>query len=272
MQFLPSIELSGYIRHYLFLHQESSETRRLRLFSDGNTGLVFHSGPGLTLDTQPLPHAHPNPIAQPLPNAFLYGQITDYQDISCNGPADLFIVVFHPDGLHRLLNIRAVDIKDKVIPFSDFFEWDRQKDAILNSTALNEKITLIDNFFRGVLSSRLPSANPLITAALHFIQKEKGLVTIEHLAGFTGYHPRQLERQFIATIGLSPKKFCNIIRIHAFLKTLKKKNPNLTQCAYESGYYDQAHLIREFKNTTGLTPSQYLKKTIPLAVNFLQLP
>jgi AraC-like DNA-binding protein len=260
MQFPPSIELSGYIRHYLFLHQENREIRRFRLFSDGNTGLVFHSSPNLTLN------------GQPLPNAFGYGQITRYQDIFCQGPADLFIVVFHPDGFNRLFNIRAGELKDKVIPFSDLIDWDRLKHAIHISTALKEKIDCIDNFFAGFLSTHPPSVNPLITSAISFIQKQKGLVTIDHLASFTGHHPRQLERQFTTAIGLSPKKFCNIIRIHSFLKKLRTRKLNLTQCAYDSGYYDQAHLIREFKQITGLTPSQYLRQVSPLAVNFVQLP
>jgi methylphosphotriester-DNA--protein-cysteine methyltransferase len=74
----------------------------------------------------------------------------------------------------------------------------------------------------------------------------------------------------MVAVGISPKRCCNIVRAHAFLKHLPEGS-RLTGYAYDSGYYDQAHLIREFKLITGLTPSQYLKKTDPLAVNFLRM-
>src|ERR1700754_3003153 len=108
MQILPSPELSPFIRHYLFLNKESMDTCKLRLFSDGSTGIVFYSGLPLTLNTH-----------HPLPTAFAYGQITDFKDIICHGPVALFIVVFRPDGFHRLSGLPATAIKDKVIPLAD---------------------------------------------------------------------------------------------------------------------------------------------------------
>lgn len=84
MQIPSSIGLSGLVKHYLFLNKEAQSPCDLRLFSDGNTGIVFSISGGLTLN------------AQPLPDAFLYGQISDYKDIGCHGPAELFIIVFRP--------------------------------------------------------------------------------------------------------------------------------------------------------------------------------
>lgn len=248
MQVQPSIQLSPYIRHYLFIKQEKSRQSLLRLFSDGNTGLVFHNSPHLTLNEQRLP------------NAFFYGQITDYQDLFCQGPADIFVVVFHPDGLYRLLNIPPTGLTNTISPFPDS----------LDPLSVVDKKTLLDTFFEHRLTTHPPAITPIVTNAINFIQKQNGLLSIDQLEKHTGQHRRQLERQFASTIGLSPKKYCTITRVHSFLKHLQKnKQDNLTQCAYESGYYDQAHLIHDFRQLTGLTPSQYLKKTFPLAVNLV---
>ena len=254
MQILPSIGLSHLIRHYLFLNKEAQSPCDLRLFSDGNTGIVFSTGSSLTLN------------AQTLPDAFLYGQISDYKDIGCHAPADLFIIVFRPDAFHRLFNIPADELKDKILPLTDISN-DLCK-SVFSTPTINKKIALAEAFF----NTLAPTANPLITASLDYIIKQQGQVTINQLASFTGLHPRQLERKFTTIIGLSPKKFTGITRMNLFLKQLRPQKLSLTQCAYESGYYDQAHLIREFKSFTGLTPSQYLKKTAPLATNFLRLP
>ncbi|HTI92114.1 MAG TPA: AraC family transcriptional regulator [Puia sp.] len=253
MQIPASIELSHIIRHYLFLNRETQSPCNFRLFSDGNTGIVFSTSGGLTLN------------AQPLPNAFLYGQISDYKDIFCDTPADLFIIVFRPDAFNRLFNIPADDLKDRILSLTEISET--LFHSVLNAATISKKISLAEAFFKKLS----PTANPLITASLDYIIKQQGQVTIDQLSGLTGLHPRQLERKFTTVIGLSPKKFSGIARMHGFLKQLRPQKLSLTQCAYESGYYDQAHLIREFRRFTGLTPSQYQKNTAVLATNFLQL-
>lgn len=98
------------------------------------------------------------------------------------------------------------------------------------------------------------------------------MVTIEQLVNYTGYTERHIERTFAQQVGMSPKKYVNIIQLHSFLKLLRNKptEANLTSISYESGYFDQSHLIRMFKKYTGITPSQYLNSTNRLAVNFME--
>ena len=78
---------------------------------------------------------------------------------------------------------------------------------------------------------------------------------------------------FIKSIGISPKKFSDVIKLHHFLKRLKKEQPgkNLTSLAYEAGYADQSHLIKEFKKFTGMTPRTYITKADKLTVNFIKI-
>jgi len=260
MQIAPSIQFSGFFRHYLFLEGEGAVLHRLRLFPDCNTGIVFNFSSPLNLD------------GQLLPDAFAYGQITEYKDIDCHGPARLFVVVVRPDGFNRLLGLPAGELRDKVVSLADIF-GDRVvslQQGIADACTVSESIALVEDFFGRLVEGRSLAANPLVEASLQLIQKNNGLIAVGQLADGLGCHKRQLERQFMAAVGLSPKRYCNIVRAHTFLKHLPE-GASLTGYAYDSGYYDQAHLIREFKQITGLTPSQYLKKTDPLAVNFLRM-
>lgn len=262
MQVSPSIELSDFIRHYLFLNIAEASTLKLRLFSDGSTGIVLNSYPNLVLDSRPLPEA------------FVYGQITEYKEVYCQGPAQLLIIVFHSHGLSRFLNTSVSELNNTVIPLADLFgaaAMTLQRD-IAFSGKLIEKINHIEDFVRKMVNSHRSAADPLVTSALDLIQQYKGVIHIDHLAGIIGCQPRQLERKFNTSVGISPKHLCNIVRVHAFIKLLQSDTKtNLTGSAYDCGYYDQAHLIREFRKITGLTPSQYLRNSTPLAVNFLQL-
>jgi AraC-like DNA-binding protein len=61
-------------------------------------------------------------------------------------------------------------------------------------------------------------------------------------------------------MGLSPKEYLRVSRFLHSLEVLKKDNSHLTGVAYESGYYDQAHFIHEYKVFSGLTPGE-LKMT-----------
>lgn len=98
-----------------------------------------------------------------------------------------------------------------------------------------------------------------------------GSISMKQLANTLNASERTLERKFRDTIGLSPKHFAGVIRLRYFLKAIHNKN-SLTSLAYECGYHDQAHLIREFKKTVGLSPLKYRSATLPLAVNFIRLP
>tara|TARA_R110000850_G_scaffold190308_6_gene316252 strand:+ start:1617 stop:1982 length:366 start_codon:yes stop_codon:yes gene_type:complete len=70
---------------------------------------------------------------------------------------------------------------------------------------------------------------------------------------------RQLERNFKKQIGVSPKQLGKVIRLQNALKMLlNKKSENLTDIAYESEYFDQAHFIKDFKEFTGINPKEFL--------------
>ena len=93
MQISPSIDLSAYIKHYLFLTTKNKAVKKLRLFSDGNTGMVF------SFKDQLISHFNKLNVPHYLPDSFIYGQLSAYKDLYCMGEISLMIIVFHPHGL-----------------------------------------------------------------------------------------------------------------------------------------------------------------------------
>ncbi|HTE26824.1 AraC family transcriptional regulator [Flavitalea sp.] len=83
------------------------------------------------------------------------------------------------------------------------------------------------------------------------------MLSVKQLTDKTGLSQRHLSRRFQQCIGLSPKEY---LRVSRFIKSLQhlKKYPahSLTAVAYESGYYDQAHFIRDYKTYAGYTPGE----------------
>ena len=69
---------------------------------------------------------------------------------------------------------------------------------------------------------------------------------------------RQLERNFKKQIGISPKQLGKVLRLQTALKMLLNDKESLTNIAYESEYFDQAHFIKDFKEFTGTTPKEFI--------------
>lgn len=241
------------------------ETKNLRLFSDGNMGIVFTSNNNLSLDTD----------NNKLPNSFLYGQITQFKDILLSNDTTIIIVVFQPAGIKKLLGIPAFELRDNIINLKDIF--DREDLEIENmleeAKTIQEKLNILNLFFTTIALKNNIEKEQIVSTSIDFILKNKGLISNSQLVKFTGYTERHIERLFMESIGMNPKTFANIIKLHSFLQQLKNKsnNTNLTEIAYQAGYADQSHLIREFKKHTGMTPSLYAKKN-KLAINFVALP
>ncbi|MEM8893850.1 MAG: helix-turn-helix domain-containing protein, partial [Bacteroidota bacterium] len=70
-------------------------------------------------------------------------------------------------------------------------------------------------------------------------------------------------------VGLSPKYLSRVIRLQSVLQQLHNRSyRDLTSRAFEEGYYDQAHFIRDFKSMTGHTPKDYYHDDLELSALF----
>lgn len=269
MQILPAKELLPFIKHYLFLETKRNGLTQLRLFSDGNMGIVFSFKSNL------LNSAGKAGQWECLPGSFLYGQISEFKDVCLKNETDLIIVVFQPAGINQLMGIPAAELKNNIIPTEYIFNQQGLElyEKLAEQYTIQDKLRLLNTFFLQQMAKRVLPDDSLITATLQFIVKNKGLISSKQLIQFTGYTERHIERKFMESIGTNPKKFSNIVKLHIFLKELKNKqnNKNLTRIAYEAGYADQSHLIKEFKKITGMTPKTYQDNADKLTINFVRL-
>ena len=166
-------------------------------------------------------------------------------------------VGFQPGGLYRLMGVPLNEFSMDE-SFDSTYMLDKEiafiTEQLREATAYDQMVSIIESFLLKKLQhlrSKLP-----IDSVLPLIIKKGGLVNVDDIAQQSCVSVRQLERQFQQRIGISPKFF---VRLTRFSKAwvMKENNPHLkwTTIAYECGYFDQMHLIRDFKEFAGVTPS-----------------
>jgi len=265
MQIKPPKHLSSYIRHYIFLENAGNEYKKLRLFTDGSTGLILSGNQDF----------YTGALKGGVPSSFFYGQLSAHRDFAVKGSFSMIAVVFQPYFFNILLKISAKEAKDQIISVEDVLKSELLsfQENLLAGKKPEFIITQLNNFFTRFISGSSSTDHELVTAVQQLMLNNKGSVTSKDLELFTGYSERHLERKFEDYIGLSPKKYGNIIRLHHFIGLMKKNadRESIAGLSYDAGYTDQSHLIKDFKNNTGLTPNQYLKTENKLAINFIEL-
>ena len=100
------------------------------------------------------------------------------------------------------------------------------------------------------------------------IVESAGRVSVDQLATAAGISSRQLERRFLREIGIGPKLLGRILRFQQVFRAVERVDSAWASIAVECGYYDQAHLIRDFSQFAGQTPAVLLAERSALTEAF----
>lgn len=189
---------------------------------------------------------------------FVVGLMNSPAVKSIKGVRNFLGVRFWPGGAIPFLNYSAADFTDEIVPLEFFWKEEALTihERICSENRPEERVKIVENKLIS-FKDKIDKDDQLISYTLQEIFKHKGVISIENLAGELGISQRHLSRKFKDWIGTNPKKFCNIIRFQNIINHLnQKEDVNWLEIALLTGYYDQSHLIREFKSFYGQTPSQ----------------
>jgi AraC-like DNA-binding protein len=174
----------------------------------------------------------------------------------------MYGIRFHPHTQHLFFNFPAILSTDNLIPVEDVAEANRIQHCFSESPS-RTFLNLEQEFTKRAYFLKHPENSFFyVEAAVKEIIKTKGNLKRKQIEKVTGVSSRYLEKSFLTYVGLSPKQFSNIIKFGNFV-TYRKNNPQktLTECAYETSFYDQSHLIHLSNQITNLSPKhQFLQE------------
>ena len=139
----------------------------------------------------------------------------------------------------------------------------RLADKLMQDMPEAELKMLLDEAMFNLLSS---IKTPLVFQAMDLQVRQRGLLRIDALAEQVGINISTLEKGFKKYVGISPKAFQKMVRFRNFYQSqLQSTDLEEKPHFYDFGYYDQNHLIKEFKYFTGRTPSQSFLQSAELS-------
>lgn len=161
-----------------------------------------------------------------------------------------------PGGMYRLLGIPMHELFDGGFNARDLFgaEMRSINDQLQQIKDLEQGKILVENFLLEKIS-KLKEKLPF-DFALGILFKKNGNMSMDNTASLSCLSLRQFERKCRERIGMNPKLYARILKFSKAYR-LHEASPHLswTSIAYESGYYDQMHMIRDFKVFAGVNPS-----------------
>jgi AraC-like DNA-binding protein len=163
-----------------------------------------------------------------------------------------------------LLGIPAGELSGRSILLEDL--W-RDRAAVIQER-LGEtadpagRIRIVQETLARALAERRSETPPVVGEALRRIGRAAGNLRVGALAGDLGISDRRLEQLFHLHVGLSPKSACRLARFQGSVDLLARaaRRPAWAEIALHSGFFDQAHLVNEFKAMTGLAPGDFQRR------------
>jgi AraC-like DNA-binding protein len=268
----PSPALRPFVNSYDHSVSLDPNARPRRPAGDGGTEFVLPSGDPMADRLFPSACVFLNfnlgePVALsrgdsdvPLPvGAHVMGPVTRPGRMRLPERVDAFVVSFQPGYAHHFLRARADELTDKLLALEHF--WGAAgcalEERLLQAHTVREKIHLVEAELLSRLASAPPPDSTVPTIAGHVLRRQ-GVTTVASLSAASGFTRQHLARKFRHSLGVSPKLFCRLVRFqNALTRVLTSRPDDWAAAAADLGYYDQAHLIAEFKEFTGYTPTGF---------------
>ena len=181
--------------------------------------------------------------------------------------ADVVGIRLEPLGAHLLLGIPLDGITDQVVQVADIAPGLRS--ALLPAMAAGGSPHERARAIFAVLGRRLAGTpSPAMAHALDLLGRAAP-VGIRRLAREAGMPERTLQRRFAVEVGLGPKVYQRVLRFRrAFALVSAAPGGGLAAVAHRAGYYDQAHLNRDFRRFAGAPPRAFFRADPALAQAF----
>lgn len=247
----PNIHLVPYIKEFWILENNSTNHTEL-VYPTGEIQFLFHFG-------KPFQKVDNYGDLNKQPRMAICGQNLSYGNVVSEKNSGVIGVVFYPHTAQAFLPLPMDELTNIEVDVADIFhDWKNNEQEFLDCNSNERRIILIEKFLLNKLSIKNQVHFNIIHESIKDLKISNGNIQIRDLSARYFISERNYERLFKKSIGLSAKRTADIFKFTNAITLLQKKH-SITDISYISGYYDQAHFTKKFKQFTGHTPLQFRK-------------
>ena len=205
------------------------------------------------------------------PAAMVVGQLSGPVVVLPSGAVDVWGVRLHPWSAAAFLGTPVIELNESMIVLDSMRRELARFASIVDfegADALVERV-LVEALARHASECRAPDSG--VRAAVELITGDATLPSIRMVGARLGRSTRWVQRTFRETIGLGPKMLVRISRVQRAMR-IATAHPgrSWSSIAADVGYFDQSHLVRDFRQLVGCTPSEFLARDRAITDAFIE--
>jgi len=253
--FKPENKLSRYVNYLWLCEAYIPQSRYERNLPNGVTDIAIN------LEGKPYSVFDYNNPGKRIEysSSVVVGPHTRYVFLTPDTRVNTMGAVLNPGATLALFGIPAYEFQNRIVNLESIIGSGigEIRSHLSEASTHGEKIKILQAFLLGLVNNDI-SANRIIKYAIQELKISDTRVTVQNMVKKFGISQKHFIHLFKNEIGMPPKTFLRICRFHQLLDRLVgQSSPDWTDIALNSGYYDQAHMIHEFKSITGIQPTGY---------------
>lgn len=259
-EYPPTPSLAALAERFWLLEGSSTGSADT-IIPDGRVELVFHYGGSFWRHDA-------SGLAVKQPASLLVGQMIAPVVLAPDGKAGVAAIRLRPAASRTLLGFSLQEVSGRFVDLELIFPSVRRlRERLADAPDDGERVRALEGWLTAMAC---PAPRRRVEAVVGTILRTGGRASIDSLIARAGTSQRQLERQFREDVGLTPKTFSRIVRLQAALRRVRQGSP-LTDVALACGFYDQAHMTRDFRELASMSPGVWQTHAGDLAPLFVPL-
>ena len=241
----PPAPLANHVE-YLWMIRDAPSHELERIVPTGTLELVVN----LAEDEIRI-HDDAGRVAQRLEGAAVSGVYRRYFVIDTRVHTAMMGAHFRPGGAGAILGLPPGELADQHVALSALWGASSLREQLCAALDRASAFAILEN----ALVARLAARRAPHAAVPHALAMVGQAAAIGEIAATLGLSRRRLIEVFTAGVGVTPKRMSRLLRFQRAL-AIAGAGAAWTRAAHASGYYDQAHLIRDCKELAGVAPSE----------------
>lgn len=251
----PSANCASLVKEYVFMYASSDEDSYAdKYIPDGYGAIVVNFKSTVFVSDE----QH----RERMPDVFFIPVVSKSKLIEVNAPFDTIVIFVKVSVLSALFGIDFMKLSDKLVQTMEIFTGFPDLKELGGLSSIEKRLEKLEEIL--LLIPGLNNYKPdKIDSTYEFIIRNGGLMPVKQILADFNMQSRSFRRHFQQRVGLNAKTLSRIVRFnHVWMQVDKSRTLDFWDLVTDGGFFDQSHLINDFKKIIGETPRRFFSRNL----------